>query len=298
MLIKTGKNVRDLFHKTREEYVDIPVNVTNFLNISTDRDSQEIFYPRASGLYKECIRMTTLGYMNQKRITRYVPMKQRITFGKGNAYHWWCQNTPDLFGGNRVGFWKCLACGTVRYFGHPPKTPCQNCGASVEATFYHEHLMVAEWDYFLTGHPDMFLSQNNKIYVAEIKSIQYKDFAVLQDALIEHKWQILAYMMGLSHDKTVPAKIESDRGYVVYISKAEAKKEFPVKIFEVVPDEYIQGQICDRLKLFADGIVDFPKSLPPTSQKCLNAGWDSYMSRQCPVINDCIKYYREFGNGE
>lgn len=167
----------------------------------------------------------------------------------------------------------------------------------MEATFYHEHLMRAEWDYLLTGHPDMFLSQNNKLYVAELKSIQYKDFVALQDALIEHKWQVLAYMMGLPHDKNIPAKIESDRGFVVYISKAEAKKEFPVKIFEVLPDDYIQEQICNRLKLFVDGIKDFPKSIPPVNPKCIGAGWNSYVSRQCPVINDCIKYYREFGNG-
>lgn len=290
--------MKDIFQQAREAHVELSVNVTNFLNLSTDRDSQDISYPRASGLYKECIRMTVLGYMQQKRITRYVTMKQRITYGKGGAYHWWAQNTPDLFGGNRVGFWRCFACGKVRYFGHPPKSGCPHCGASVNATFYHEHPMVAEWDYLLTGHPDMFLSQNKKIYIAELKSIQYKDFAALQDAMIEHKWQILAYMMGLQHDRTVPAKIESNRGFVVYISKAEAKKEFPVKIFEVAPDEYIQEQICNRLKLFVDGITDFPRNLPPVNPKCINAGWDSYVSRQCPVINDCIRYHREFENGK
>lgn len=158
--------------------------------------------------------------------------------------------------------------------------------------------MVAQWDYLLTGHPDMFLSQNKKIYIAELKSIQYKDFSSLQDALIDHKWQILAYMMGLQHDKAIPAKIESDRGYVVYISKAEAKKDFPVKIFEVTPDEYIQEQICNRLQLFVDGINHFPNRLPPVSDKCVGSGWNSYQARQCPVINECIKYHRENTDGK
>lgn len=291
-----SKTVKGLFRNTRTK-TDIPVEVTNFLNTKTHQDSREIYYPRASSLYKECIRMTTLGYMLGKRLTNYVTMKQRITFGKGNSYHTWIQNTPDLFGDNRVGWWECFGCGHVRYFGHPPTKPCPNCGAAVDATFYREHFMRAEWDYFLTGHPDMFLSQNGKVYVAELKSIQYKDFAVLADPVIEHKWQILSYMMGLQHDSTLPVKVQPDMGFVVYISKAEAKKDFPVKIFPVTSDDYIQGQIKDRLKLFADGIQDFPNHLPPVNDKCVKSGWDSYQAKQCPVINQCIRYHKEQGNG-
>jgi len=291
------KTVKELFRRTRTDPPDVPVDVYNFLNTKTMQDTRPIFYPRASSLYRECVRMTVLGYMGSKRITNYVTMKQRITFGKGNYYHWWVQNTPDLFGDNRVGWWECLACGHVRHFGHPPTKPCPKCNASVEATVYREHYMKAEWDYLLTGHPDLFLSQNGKIYVAELKSINYNDFSTLKDPLIEHKWQIMAYMMGLQHDNTLPAKIQADTGFVVYISKAEAKKDFPVKIFEVRPDDYIQGQIEDRLKLFVDGVTDFPNHLPPVSDKCVTARWDSYQARQCPCINECRKYHKGEAHG-
>lgn len=298
MKLKLRKNLRvsGFFRGTGKPCEGFPIDTLNFLNVSTMQDSREIFYPRASSLYKECMRMTVLGYMEKKRVTNYVSMKQRITYGKGNAYHWWAQNTPDLFGDNRVGYWKCYACGKIRYFGSPPKKPCHHCGASNEATFYHEHYMVSEGDYLLTGHPDMFLRQNNKIYVTELKSIQYADFEKLKDALVEHKWQVLSYLMGLPNDKGIPVQIDPTVGLVVYISKAEAKKAFPVKIFEVHPDTYIQDQITEKLALFVRGISDYPNNLPDVNLKCPSSGWDSYQAKTCPVINECIHNYKKGEN--
>lgn len=291
------KHIKDIFHNPVKG-VPSPVQVEdmdvyNFLNAKTQQDSQDIFYPRASSLYKECIRMNVLGYILKKRITRYVTMKQRLTFAKGNAFHTWCQNTPDVFGDSRVGWWKCLACGKIRYFGKAPHSACNFCGASSDAAIYFEHCMLSDsGGFFLTGHPDLFLQYGTELFVAELKSINHDDFIKLRDPLVEHKWQILAYMKGLQYDKTLPVKVASKAGLVVYISKAEAKKDFPVKIFKVVPDSYITDQIDQRLALFSDGISDFPNALPPVNPKCLSAGWDSYISKMCPVINQCIQYHR------
>jgi len=295
MKVKPNKSlsVSGLFKSRNVSVQDRCIETTNFLNTSTLQDSRDIFYPRASNLYKECMRMTVLGYMGKKRVTNYVSMKQRITYGKGNAYHWWAQNTPDLFGDNRIGYWKCYACGKLRYFGKPPKKPCHYCGASNEATFYHEHIMVSSGEYLLTGHPDLFLQQHGKIYVAELKSIQYADFEKLKDALIDHKWQVLSYMLGLSYDRNLPVKVNDKSGFVVYISKAEAKKAFPVKIFEVQPDAYIMDQIYARLTLFKEGILDYPNNIPVVNTKCPSSGWGSYQAKTCPVINECISYYKK-----
>lgn len=254
------------------------------LGVSERRDS--IGPPRASSLYDACMRMHVLGVKLNRSRKEVVGLSGRIIFGYGNAVHYWIQNSPDFFGDNRIGWWRCSACGKVRYFGKPPKKPCKSCGASVQATIYHEHRILINDPWQISGHPDLFLLKDGVLRVVELKTMNGSEFAGLVVPKIEHQWQIQAYMSGCGGTlpKTAP-EFDNSKGYVVYISKLVRPGEFPIKFFTVHRDEALLSRVREKVGLYEKGIKE--GKLPPMLPAC-QRNPQGYKTRNCPVARDCL----------
>lgn len=265
--------------------------VAEHLDLKAERETQEIGPPRASSLYSACIRMHVLGSWYNMSKTQYGGFSQKLIYGIGNAVHWWIQNRPDMLGNRRVGWWRCLACGKIRYFGRPPKTNCEHCGARRGATEYFEHPLELKGSYPVTGHPDMFFEKFAKVFrVVEIKTMEGGAFDKLKAPLVEHEWQIQTYMWGCSKDPTIPVDIDPDVGYVMYFSKKDFQKQLPVKMFLVKRNEVVLEHIQGRLKAYKEGLENFPEKLPPPIESCVRMKFNSYRANTCPVKDLCMNH--------
>jgi len=266
----------------------------NVVELQTEVEKMRIGGPRASSLYGACIRMHVLGTIYKREKKQWESFKDRVTFGIGNAIHFWMQNTPDVFGSRRRGWWKCSACGRVRYFGGPPRRPCEHCGAKKTATFYHEHYMKVREPLIVTGHPDMFWEKTNKVFrVCELKSISGEMFPSLAAPLIAHVWQVQTYMWGSEFDKSLPIDVDRNVGYILYVSKKEHTDQIPVKMFPVKRDEALVLRIRAKLGAYVRGMKEYPKWLPPMDSHCETSKLSSYRARFCPVREECGRAWRK-----
>lgn len=254
-------------------------------------DAFKVGPPRASSIRSGCVRFHVIGSKNKLKKKEWSTVKGRVTFGLGNAIHYWVQNTSDIFGDDRrVGWWKCLACGHVLHFGLRPQGKCHFCNAGPMAAEYHEHVMNLKGTYPIGGHPDLFLRFKNDILrVVEIKSINGKDFLKLKAPLADHFWQVQTYMWGCGIDKTFPMEIDREVGYVLYVSK-KAHKEFPLKMFMVKRSVDVLEEVMEKATQFKTGIKHYPKRLPPPHPECERGNFGNYRAKSCVCKKECIKY--------
>jgi hypothetical protein len=118
----------------------------------------------------------------------------------------------------------------------------------------------------------------------------YSYFEKLEAPLIPHIWQVLTYMLALKHDPRIPKKINENVGLIYYISKAESKKEFPIKAFKIPMDNRIKGHIIEKLRQFKEGYENYPDMLPPMLQACRDSNWNTYVANTCPCIQECSQF--------
>ena len=246
--------------------------------------------PRASSIHKACIRMHVIGTVKKLGKQEITTVRTRLLWGYGNAYHWWVQNTPDVFGLRRLGWWKCYACGKVLYFGYPPKQECKFCGASPRAAFYHEHSLKLESPFPVSGHPDLFLDVHKLIRVVEAKTMNGADFVKLVAPLADHEFQCQTYMWGCARDKNLPVKIDPEVGYILYISKKSIRSALPFKMFKVRKNASILKQIKAKCRSYRVGVEDYPKSLPDPHDECLRNEFRNYMAKHCVSRKECLRY--------
>jgi len=265
-----------------------------FLNLHVgESESQVISYPRASSVHDACMRMHVIGSVEGSTVKRWGSLKSAMTFGFGDALHYWSQNTNSIFGDKRRGWWKCLACGRVRYFGKPPQKSCK-CGASPDATIYFEHAIKIKKPWKVTGHVDMFFEPIPQLFrAAEIKSLSGDLFPNLLAPYIQHVWQLQTYLMSLPHDSKIPVTIDDQVGYIIYLSKKEHANLFPVKVFPVTRNDLIVSQISDKLLTYKKGVKAYPKRLPSPIDECEKKQFDCYRARYCPALKSCTKFYKE-----
>lgn len=244
------------------------------------------FRPRASGLYKDCMRQLVLCTVHDVPLVSWVDYSLKIVFEIGNAVHYWTQNTPILFGNNRFGFWECLSCGRVSTFGTVP-SGCGGCGASHKALVYREYSLSMDTPFYITGHPDLFRKgENGYFHVVEIKTIDGNLFDNLVAPNIEHVWQVHVYMWACARTKLGSGiNISPNLGYITYISKTRKTKVLPTKTFPVKYDSFVMNTIKKKLREYKVAIDG--GELPPVNQLCLNANFDNYLARGCPVISKC-----------
>ena len=247
-------------------------------------------YPRASSLYKDCMRQ--LVFLNKCEIEEkdYVGFSNTVIFDIGNSVHFWAQNTKAFISDDlRCGFWKCRACGYTTVFTKVVKTSCPVCGAKSKAFEYKEYSLKLESPLFVTGHPDMFVEKPiGNFRVLELKTIDSAAFDKLKAPLIEHLWQIQTYMWGLEKDRLSDSiKFDSKYGYIMYVSKGLKMKSAPIKTFLVTRDKIILRDILNKLTAFKKGFVN--NILPEPYSPCIDSGFSTYLAKNCPVLNFCKK---------
>lgn len=79
------------------------------VKLAPDVETNDIRWPRASSLYSACMRMYVLGTKHMLKDKSWIGITMRVTYGIGKALHWWIQNTGDVLGNRRRGWFRCLA---------------------------------------------------------------------------------------------------------------------------------------------------------------------------------------------
>jgi hypothetical protein len=281
--------------EVENELVDPEALAAHVIRMRAEKiKAYRIGLPRASSLLQSCIRMHVIGARERLHKEEWSTVRGRLLFGYGNAYHYWVQNTPDVFGDDRVGWWKCLACGKVRYFGAAPTKKCRHCGASAHATVYQEHHLLLKGEYPVSGHPDMFLRRPGPFYrVTELKTINKEDFVKLIAPLADHDTQTQTYMWGCAQDKRLPVQIDPEIGYILYICKAHLVKNLPFKMFSIRRNPQTVRRIEEKLATFRAGYQSYPDNVPAPITECEAGEFRNWRAKQCPARVQCIKMAEE-----
>ncbi len=264
----------------------------SFSDFKTERETQAVAQPRASSLYDACMRKHVIGTIQGLDEPQWISIRTKIVYGIGNAIHDLIQNTGILFGDRRYGWWFCGACRRVRYFGAPPKKPCEKCKAHQDATVYREHYLNLKKPLFVTGHPDMFFRPVHikRLRIVELKTIEGDEFDKLRSPLAAHEWQLHTYLWAISFDKTIPMEVDISVGYIVYVTKRTRKEIFPVKIFPIISNTDLLKRIKAKLTLYKDGLIVYPKNLPGPVEDCVRSRFEGYRAKQCVALKECKKY--------
>jgi len=280
-LLKNKKVIED----SSDPFVLASSSVANITKI----EEREIKQPRASSIYDSCMRMHVLCTILKRKQKVYYSIKDIITFGIGNAVHYWAQNFPDLFGDERYGFWKCGSCEFIKDFGPLPKIKCPKCSANATAWVYHEYGGIVTNPYNFSFHIDMFKKVGDVYRIGEIKTISRDKFYTLAAPLIAHEYQVLTYIMGCFYLKTLPIKLDLWNSYVYYISKEHTQETIPIKAFLVKTNKEVVKNIKDKLRQYKAGITNYPSNIPPKSTDCESKGYKCWRAKKCPVMGECEK---------
>jgi len=244
---------------------------------------------RVSALAEGCVRERVLGYLHKIRPKAH-GKSLAVTFDIGNAFHWWLQNDPgnSYFGDRRIGFWRCMACGRKK-FGPPPKKGCQKCGARRRALHYHENQLRVSEPYMAQGHVDMYLDvdHNRTVRITDFKSVSGKEFVTLTGPRGKDAIQIVGYMVLHELGATLPEPyhVDTERGFVVYISKDHAARSLPFKIFPVIRNKAWVDTVTAQIRAFTVGVVH--KRIPPLLAECRQSEWGCARASYCPALLRC-----------
>lgn len=254
------------------------------IDIGYTESVQDIQIPRASNLLDCCIRAHVIATKFNVEGKQRLTAGERLTFAIGDLVHSWVQNTSDVLGDNRYGWWKCEACGARSGFGGPRRRKCKNCGAKSETVKYEEVHIKTGPPFPCSGHPDMFIMKQGRLRLLEIKTMNGEDFKKLLMPLATHQWQIQFYMMACKQDPQIGKFIDPTVGYVLYIPKAHIR-DSPYKMFVVERDKAILDAIKLKLSVYNDCVND--GFLPPLMADCERSEFTSWTARGCACMEIC-----------
>ena len=277
-------------------------DVDSIINQGNELSSKLIGIPRASSIDKACMRMHVLLSKSNIPKKEYLGFGDRLTFAWGDAFHIMAQNTNVVLKAQyRRGWWRCMSCNTILGFGASPNKDyrCKKCNSRREAIIYHEHSMVVDDPFYLTGHPDMFVEfgQKGLLTITEFKTMAGHMFKKLDKPLAEHVCQITSYMMGGDKDvstlKIPPMyKINTEYAIIIYITKeAIAKGTKPFKAFRVRRNKIFEGMLLEKLQAFKMGYENYPNNIPEPESLCSHNKFQSSISKDCPALAQCQKLY-------
>ncbi|MDR1945993.1 MAG: hypothetical protein LBQ51_02345 [Desulfovibrio sp.] len=246
---------------------------------------------RLSSIAGVCVRERLIGLRRSITAEIRVPLGLRVTFDSGTGIHDFMQNTNAYFGDKRLGWWRCRACGH-RQFGTKPKEKCPKCNALKSAFVYSEHSLKLPEDIPVSGHPDMFVNVGpGDIRIADFKSINGDEFDRLSSPKAEHAIQVVGYMKYIGLDDTLPIRVNTERGLVIYVSKKHTVKKLPFKAFHVVKSPVFIKLIENKVELFKRGLDD-ETFLPDPETVCVGSKFSCWTAKECPVLSWCIGAYR------
>lgn len=241
---------------------------------------------RLSNIADVCVREQLLGLRNDVIFKGVVDISLRVTFDLGSGIHDFLQNGANYLGENRLGWWRCSACGR-KIFGRRPTAHCHKCTALPGAFRYQEHALRLPEGIPVSGHPDNFLEvAPGDIRIVDFKSINGEEFERLTAPKAEHAMQVNGYMEYIQYDDTLPVRIHRNKGFVLYVSKKHMPKSLPFKMFHVERNPAFIQVIHSKVADFTKGLED-ESFLPAPSTKCLAAHFQSGRARTCPVVALC-----------
>jgi hypothetical protein len=255
---------------------------------------------RMSGLFDVCVREYIIGHALQKVRKRVTDASMRTVFDIGSGIHTTVQNGSHYFRDILFGDWACLGCGSVVKLSMRPTCKCPNCGANPEAFIYREiELMIGS----LSGHPDLYLlMKNSTLRAGEVKSIKKDDFVSLVAPLAMHEYQLTGYIEMTKRYIEVFGPLgkipfDSSRGFLIYVSKEHpGKRQYPVKIFPVIPTQFNIDDIWNKVHLYDHHYNPRTRKirgLPSPIDECLIKSWNGYRSTACPVKMECKNFYEK-----
>lgn len=279
-------------------------DLESIINSRPEFRERIIGVPRASSIDKACMRMHVIMAKNPAYKKKEVlSFNNRLTFSWGDALHSMVQNTEIVISNSvKRGWWRCTACNKILGFGASPRHDykCKSCQARREAIVYHEHSMVVNDPYYLTGHQDLLLELEKGILtVGELKSIYKEGFKKLEKPLGEHILQGTSYLMGMEYDTSplqIPDRYTINRDYfiIIYITKeALDRKTQAYKIFKVRKNPLFTGIIEEKLLQFKEGYENYPEKLPVCDPLCLHNKFTSTTTKECPAERICQNLYFE-----
>ncbi|WP_029689432.1 PD-(D/E)XK nuclease family protein [Thermoanaerobacter sp. A7A] len=294
------------FIKSTTETVDKNINVYDNLDVPEDIKDDVIntkktfnikkyTHVRLSELATFCPREYALGYKYGKAKESYTEYPLMQQFEIGSALHFWYQNFSKVFKDVLYGNWKCWACGKLRGRDEPlfttrdeiRKNPCEHCGASGEASFYHEYYFRIDEPYRVTGKIDGFILKDNKLHVIDFKSYFTKeDFPKLQD-----KAQLVGYMLFydyLPDSLKLPLPIDLETGYLYYLSKKFSYRD-SILCYAVTKEQKIADAILKNVSLFSDSVKT--GILPPPFDICSRSNWLKGKAKNCFLRELCKQEY-------
>jgi len=248
-----------------------------------DEREQREWNLRGSSILSSCVRRAVLCRIHERVTKDKLNPQLYATFLIGDAVHKLIQNTPSLFGSNRRGLWKCLACKRTR-FG-PPQTKRCFCGADPEAYVYEEYTITNIDGHEVGGHPDLFIIDSEQMLrIVELKTISLKQYNNLFAPHADHRAQLQTYLWAAKTDLTLRRwGVDSEAGYVVYVAKEYVFKDFPYKMYRHTWDDTIQSMITKRVEMYDTGLNG---TLPAKHKECKSI--KSYRARTCPVKRECF----------
>jgi hypothetical protein len=259
----------------------------SLLNLDTPV-RQEGYFPklRLSGIADVCVREQILGLRSSVVCDVKVPLGMQVTFDIGNAIHDFLQNAGMYFRDSRLGWWRCSACGE-KVFGRKPKTRCAKCGALVGAIRYHEHALCLPDDVPVSGHPDNFLEvAPGDIRIVDFKSINGNDFDIMTSPKAEHVMQLVGYMHYIGFDTSIPVKVNTQSGLIIYVSKKHTVKQLPFKAFHVHRSLIYIDVIEKKVNEFKKALVA-DAYLPGLDMTCEKTNFSCQKAKYCPVVSLC-----------
>lgn len=249
-------------------------------------------YMRASTIAVACPREEYLGYKYNlvRRDMAASDPSLRVVFDIGTAVHKFIQNNRSYFGDSRIGWWKCLACGSKVFGRMIDSMSCERCGAGISAIEYHEHSFRLDSPVRVSGHVDMLVDFGGAVRILDIKTIDRDAFLDLDTPHHNNVLQVICYMNYINMSG-IPVKVAEDYALLLYVSKGYTKNSFPMKCFVVKNDEFLFRSVEAKLKAFTDA-VNYG-ILPKPMDECVRSDFSVYRAKVCPASDVCKRLHCE-----
>lgn len=269
-----------------------PVQLTHNLMNTQGRQQRRYYkYMRLSEVDTACSREWVIGHLNDVWRPDNVHFASLCMMDMGTALHHWLQNYSPFLLDKLLGYWRCMACGNRRRFGHRPTEPCEFCGASHRATQYDEYMFRLENPFRVVGKMDAILRIDGKYRIGEIKSFA----GTPQKSNVPmgaHVSQLSGYMYFSQFDEpdALPVEIDREVGYLIYVSKQFNYRE-PIKTVPVRPTEKSLAPIIKKVGDFTEGVKN--RTLPEALPKCIQSDFFGAPAKSCAMVERCKAYYNE-----
>lgn len=241
---------------------------------------------RMSSINDVCVRAQLIGLRKDISKAENIAIGMRVTFDMGNAIHDFLQNCDGYLGKNRLGWWRCLACGS-KIFGRRPNANCKSCGALSYASRYVEHALRMPDDLPVSGHIDGFVEvAPADIRIIDFKTISGEEFVKLTAPKPEHCVQVNGYMHYIGKDTNIPVEVNQRSGFLLYVSKKHVHNGLPFKLFHVRRNQDVVNFIENKVALFKRGLDDVT-FFPDPLRICAESDFTASACRSCNVMSYC-----------